>query len=155
MKPVHNLFNISLSTKQRLLEKRDNLNCDTDTASLTATLYIGETKRKRKTRFSEHLRYARQRDDRCITGQHFGQDDHSPEDMTIQILEKVRIKDKYHLQQREDFWINFMRTRQSPGLNTNLQQILRRLDIVQNIFVSHVSHFYKIVSQQSSPVRVF
>ena len=40
MKPVHNLFNTSLSTKQRLLEKRDNLNCDTDAASLTATLYI-------------------------------------------------------------------------------------------------------------------
>ena len=39
MKPVHNLFNTSLSTKQRLLEKRDNLNCDTNAASLTATLY--------------------------------------------------------------------------------------------------------------------
>ena len=38
MKPAHNLFNTSLSTKQRLLEKRDNLNCETDAASLTATL---------------------------------------------------------------------------------------------------------------------
>ena len=38
MKLVHNLFNNSLSTKQRRLEKRDNLNCDTDAASLTATL---------------------------------------------------------------------------------------------------------------------
>ena len=39
MKPVHSLFNTSLSTKQRLLEKRDNLKCDIDAASLTATLY--------------------------------------------------------------------------------------------------------------------
>ena len=39
MKPVHNFFNTSLSTKQRLFEKRDSLNCDTDAASLTAALY--------------------------------------------------------------------------------------------------------------------
>ena len=41
MKPVHGLFNTSLSTKQRLLVKRDNLNRDIDAASLTATLYTG------------------------------------------------------------------------------------------------------------------
>ena len=40
MKPVHGLFNNSLSTKQRLLEKRDNLKCDIDAAFLTATLYV-------------------------------------------------------------------------------------------------------------------
>ena len=39
MKPVHGLFNNSLSTKQRLLEKRDNLKRDIGAASLTATLY--------------------------------------------------------------------------------------------------------------------
>ena len=40
MKPVHALFNISLSTKQRQLEQRDNFKCDIDAASLTATLYM-------------------------------------------------------------------------------------------------------------------
>ena len=44
MEPVHGLFNTSLSTKQRLLEKRDNLNCDTGFPLLmTITVNGGRT----------------------------------------------------------------------------------------------------------------
>ena len=82
--------------------------------------YVGETKRKVKTRFSEHLRYAKQGDKKCATGEHFSQSDHSYEDMQLQILEQIKSEDKSHLQTREDYWIGFMRTRTKPGLNTNL-----------------------------------
>ena len=82
--------------------------------------YVGETKRRLKDRFADHLRYARQGDQRCATGVHFSQNGHSTEDMTVQVLEQVKKKDKIHLLEREDHYIGLMGTRKAPGLNKNL-----------------------------------
>ena len=84
-----------------------------------ASQYIGETKRRLKTRVSEHIWYARQGDTRSATGVHFSQNGHTPEDMIVQVLEQTR-ENKGYLQQREDFWIGALMTRQKPGLNVNL-----------------------------------
>ena len=70
-------------------------------------VYIGETGRPLKQRFSEHYRDASQKDETKPCGKHFGLPGHSEANMSAIAIEQVLPKDHPLLRKRREiFWIN-------------------------------------------------
>ena len=69
---------------------------------------MGCTERPLKVRFSEHLGSVTQPSQTNTTkpvGVHFRSAGHTQADMVVQLVEKVRSKDRFILEAREKFWI--------------------------------------------------
>ena len=81
--------------------------------------YIGETSRKLKDRFSDHLSYVRSNASSQPTGFHFNSSGHSISDMKICIVEKVSQDSKIYRLEREKFFIEKFKTKWK-GLNKKL-----------------------------------
>ena len=67
--------------------------------------YVGETKIILKYRFAEHRGYVNNSDESQATGEHFNSPGHSLSDMTITILEKVKLNDALYRKEREKYFI--------------------------------------------------
>ena len=70
--------------------------------------YIGCTERAAKTRFSEHVGSATQQcqaNTAKSVGVHFRSVGHSHSDMAFLVIEKVRSKDRFIVEARENYWI--------------------------------------------------
>ena len=67
--------------------------------------YIGLSKRKFKTRISEHRDYVKSENLNEPSGEHFNKPGHSIHDFEAMVLEQVREKDPYILRARESFYI--------------------------------------------------
>ena len=81
---------------------------DTGVCGRLRPQYIGVTSRPAKVRFSEHLGSATQpcqADTAKPIGVHFRSTGHSHSDMQFHPIEKVRSKDKFILEAREEYWI--------------------------------------------------
>ena len=68
-------------------------------------IYIGETQRQLKERFSEHKTSVRTRSKNAI-GDHFNSPGHSISDMNILAIEKVFTPGQKTIEKRESLWIN-------------------------------------------------
>ena len=70
-------------------------------------VYIGETGRPIKQRFSEHLRDAINKDDTKPSGKHFSMPGHSETNISLIAIEQVMPKNDTLLRKRrETYWIN-------------------------------------------------
>ena len=67
--------------------------------------YVGETKRIMKYPFAEHRGYVNNRDESQGTGEHFNSPGHILSDMTITILEKVKLNDALYRKERNKYVI--------------------------------------------------
>ena len=68
-------------------------------------LYIGMSKRKFQTRFSEHLGYIKSEKVFEPSGEHFNLPGHTLSDIEGMVLEKVRSENPYILRAREELLI--------------------------------------------------
>ena len=75
-------------------------------SSCKSSIYIGETKRKFRERFNEHLGYVRKQDFSQPTGQHFNLPGHSLSNMKISILEHCGFNSDMYRKTREEYFIN-------------------------------------------------
>ena len=78
--------------------------------------YIGETERKLKERLKDHKQYIKSIFPTQATGEHFNEPGHSLSDMTITIIEKVKVNDINYRKEREKFHIKNFNT-YYKGLN--------------------------------------
>ena len=67
--------------------------------------YIGETERFLHDRIFEHIRDIRTRKLEKPVAQHFNLPGHSLSDMTVTIMEKVKVNDQQYRQEREKYLI--------------------------------------------------
>ena len=67
--------------------------------------YIGETDRTMRERFQEHKTYVNQKKLNKPTGEHFNSPGHTISNMTIIILEKVKVSDTLYRKEREKYLI--------------------------------------------------
>ena len=81
--------------------------------------YIGETERTLKERVGEHKTYIRQKHLNQPTGEHFNQPDHSTDNFTVTIIEKVKQSEQLYRKEREKYLINKFDTF-CNGLNKNI-----------------------------------
>ena len=72
--------------------------------------YIGETDRRLKDRFSEHIGYVNTRKLDKTTGNHFNLPGHSKANMKVTILEKVLNEDIQYRKEREKYLIRKFNT---------------------------------------------
>ena len=72
--------------------------------------YIGETEREFKQRIYDHLGYARNEKIHQATGYHFNLPGHGIENMTFQIIEKVKKNDETYRKERESYFIEKFNT---------------------------------------------
>ena len=77
--------------------------------------YVGETGRKLKYRFTEHLRDIKKNLDTTVAI-HFNMADHSVEDISILGI-NLLFKSGNYRKHKEQFWINKLNTTQLVGLN--------------------------------------
>ena len=95
-----------------------NLNCNTyncvymieckkDNCKLK---YVGETKRILKFRLADHRGYINNQDYTTATGEHFNSPGHSLSDLSITILERVKMKDDLCRREREKYFIRKFNT---------------------------------------------
>ena len=81
-----------------------------------ATVYVGETERELRERMSEHLRDIRLRKDKPINF-HFGEKDHTHDDVAFAILEKTFGAERTERQLREGIWIKKLDSVKPRGCN--------------------------------------
>ena len=67
--------------------------------------YIGETERSLKDRFEEHKTYVNQKKYNKTTGKQVNLPGHSVSNMTVTILEKVKVNDTRYRKERERYLI--------------------------------------------------
>ena len=72
--------------------------------------YIGETGRQLKERLSDHKQYIKSIFPTQATGEHFNKPGHSLSDLSITILEKVKVNDTNYRKERERFQIKNFNT---------------------------------------------
>jgi len=70
--------------------------------------YVGQTGRRLKDRFAEHIRYVKNGTD-TPTGTHFNLPGHSLKDMTIQVIEQLQSPSRTTRELRESMWIKRFR----------------------------------------------
>jgi hypothetical protein len=83
--------------------------------------YIGETERTMKDRLMEHLGYIRRKETNQPIGQHFNLPGHTQDNVTISILERVKVNNILYRQEREKYLIRKFNTfysgmNKSPGI---------------------------------------
>ena len=78
-------------------------------------IYIGQSQRQLKERFSEHKTSVRKKSDNVV-GQHFSGPGHDLENMEIIGIEKVFTKGKKFIEKRESMWIERLEA-EFKGLN--------------------------------------
>ena len=81
--------------------------------------YVGETRRKVKCRFTEHLNYVKTENVLQPTGKHFNLPGHSISDMKIIVLERCFLDSKHFRLEREKYFIEKFATKWK-GLNRKL-----------------------------------
>ena len=110
--------NISTTLFSRVTCETDNLvYCITcNKQSCKFVQYIGETKRRLKDRFQEHLNCVKKLDKSTPTGNHFSSPGHSEHNMILQVLEKCKNRTSQFRKTRETALINLFDTRRH-GLN--------------------------------------
>ena len=81
--------------------------------------YIGETERSMKERMGEHKTYIRKKHLNHPTGEHFNRPGHSIDNITITILEKVKVNDTQYRKEREKYLIKKFDTYYN-GMNKNI-----------------------------------
>ena len=70
-------------------------------------VYIGQTKRRFRDRFSDHKGYVRRKELHQVCGEHFNKPGHKYEDMLPMVIEEVQPKhDDFLRLKREKYWIN-------------------------------------------------
>ena len=84
--------------------------------------YIGKTKRSFKARYSEHRDYIKSDNLDEASGLHFNKPGHSVSDMKEIVIEKVKSKDPFVLDQREHLFIKRFDTYKN-GLNEEAYMI--------------------------------
>ena len=72
--------------------------------------YIGESERQLKERLSDHKQYIKSIFPTQATGEHFNKPGHSLSDLSITILEKVKVNDTNYRKERERFQIKNFNT---------------------------------------------
>ena len=78
--------------------------------------YIGETGRFLRSRLSDHRGYVSNKATDKATGDHFNLPGHSLSNMTVRVLEQVKIRDSSYRKEREKYFINLFDT-YNNGLN--------------------------------------
>jgi hypothetical protein len=83
--------------------------------------YIGETERSMKDRLMEHLGHIRRKETNQPIGNHFNLPGHSQDNVTISILERVKVNNILYRQEREKYLIKKFNTfysgmNKSPGI---------------------------------------
>ena len=73
-------------------------------------IYIGKTGKSFKARYSEHWDYIKSENINEPSGLHFNKPGHSISDMNGLVIEKVRSKDTFILDQREHLYIKLFQT---------------------------------------------
>lgn len=123
---------ITSSITHKLFVPTDNLNrglsCDTEyviyllTCNKCGKQYVGQTKRKAKTRFYEHLNNISNKKLGYLYS-HFLSADHSQDNVKFQILEILPVNaDAKLLIEKERFWIETLVTAFPFGLNDNINK---------------------------------
>ena len=72
--------------------------------------YIGETERNFRKRIYEHLGYARNKNDKMITGEHFNLPGHTEANMTFTIIEQCKSEEEEYRKEREKYHISKFNT---------------------------------------------
>ncbi|MCP4970511.1 MAG: GIY-YIG nuclease family protein, partial [Arcobacter sp.] len=90
--------------------------------------YVGQTIRKLSTRISEHKNSVNQNKLNTILVKHFGQNGHTVEDLSFQIIDQVnplmtKNETQYILNEREDFWMRSLGTVFPFGLNNRVSGV--------------------------------
>ena len=80
--------------------------------------YIGETERELKDRLSDHKTYIRSEKSNQPVGEHFNLPGHSIDNLTVIILEKVKVNDELYRKEREKYLIRKFDTFHN-GMNKN------------------------------------
>ena len=78
-------------------------------------IYVGQSQRELKQRFSEHKTSVRMHAKKVI-GQHFNGPGHSIFNMVVAAIEQVFSKDKRTIEKRESMWIEYLEA-EFKGLN--------------------------------------
>jgi len=119
------------STNNYNVEIKEPVTCETQNVVYIITCnrkeckyiqYIGETGKKLKQRFNQHLAYVRSTNENqkpTATGEHFNLPGHSIDNMKVSILEKVSQDSITYRKIRESFYINKFETKHQ-GLNRKM-----------------------------------
>jgi len=119
------------STNNYNVEIKEPVTCETQNVVYIITCnrkeckyiqYIGETSKKLKQRFNQHLAYVRSTNENqkpTATGEHFNLPGHSIDNMKVSILEKVSQDSITYRKIRESFYINKFETKHQ-GLNRKM-----------------------------------
>ena len=78
-------------------------------------IYVGQSQRELKQRFSEHKTSVRTQAKKVV-GQHFNGPGHSIFNMEVAAIEQVFSKDKQTIEKRESMWIEYLEA-EFKGLN--------------------------------------
>jgi hypothetical protein len=131
MKPCHNPCNTCLYVSTTKVAKsshtkeidtiKGSFNCNTSgiiyitTCEKCKKQYIGQTGRKLRDRFGEHLYNICQKKE--VTGVHYTSSGHSHWDLKVQVLEKVTPNTPSFRLEREEYWIKKFCKKAPIGLN--------------------------------------
>ena len=109
--------NITWTLRQQLNCNTSNIiyliECNLDNCKMR---YIGETERPIKNRILEHVNYVKSCNISKTTGEHFNQPGHSISNISVTVLEKVKMKNIFYRKERESYLIKKFNT-QRNGLN--------------------------------------
>ena len=112
---------IQSSQTKEMVTLKASFNCNTSgiiyitTCEKCKKQYIGQTGRKLRDRFAEHLYNICQKKE--VTGVHYTSTGHSHWDLKVQVLEKVTPNTPSYRLEREEFWIKKFSTKTPFGLN--------------------------------------
>ena len=112
---------IQSSQTKEIVNLKASFNCNTSgiiyitTCEKCKKQYIGQTGRKLRERFAEHLYNICQKKE--VTGTHYTSTGHSHWDLKVQVLEKVTPNTPSYRLEREEYWIKKFSTKTPFGLN--------------------------------------